>query len=80
MFWRKFLAGQTLWRKTNTLPPEAAYECLRARRGVCSAAVLFTVRAYTRWEQYPSLKKLTDIIVSFLAISVALLSIVGKPS
>jgi len=44
------------------------------------SAVLFTGRAYTRWKQHPSLKRLTNITLSFLAISVALLFITGKTS
>lgn len=45
------------------------------------SAVLFTVRPYTTWEQHPSLNRLTNnTIISFLAISVFLLSRVGKTS
>lgn len=40
--------------------------------------MLFTVRAYPRWEQHPPLSRLTNIIVSSLAISAALLSIAGR--
>lgn len=44
------------------------------------SAVLFTVRPYTTWEQHPSLNRLTNIIISFLAISMALHSRIGKTS
>lgn len=60
--------------------PSLQRQPLSARGQGGVSAVLFTVRAYTRWEQRPSLDRLTNTIVSFLAITVALLSTVGKTS